>query len=248
MLAWNQCCGSASASFWCRSGSESDFPFWCRSRSGSRSRSDPTPCFTHVRKSENLFCLFFVYNNASLHCFTFLFSVTDFKIFNILDSILKGFLDKKVRYPILYLNIWLKQIRIRIVRPWMLIRVWIRAEMMPIRQDPDPKHWLKYRIISLFCKMGTVPPLYRYFWQYGASLRKSATQFSDVTRRCWSMLSGHSYYSTPVTFAVRYRTLYSLSHPVYRISHLVPSTRYLVSFCTTWHLSFYLFSHYTSTE
>jgi hypothetical protein len=93
---------------------------------------------------------YFAYIKASLHCFIFLFSVTGFKTFNILDSILKGFL----------LNIWLKQIRIRIGRPWMAIRVG-SSEMMPIRPYPDPKHWLKYCTISLFdktlrCRLWTV--------------------------------------------------------------------------------------------
>jgi hypothetical protein len=54
---------------------------------------DPNPSYT-ISKSEIYFPSF-AYIKASLNCFIFLFSVTGFKTFNILDSILKAFWKKR---------------------------------------------------------------------------------------------------------------------------------------------------------
>ncbi len=59
----NQCCGSAS--FWCRSGSGSDFPFWCPSRSGSGS-SYPK-LFSCWKICSSLHCLIFLVSVNILH-------------------------------------------------------------------------------------------------------------------------------------------------------------------------------------
>jgi hypothetical protein len=46
---------------------------------------DPSPCFTHIEKSETF--LTSIHISASLHCFIFLASIIGVTIFNILDSI-----------------------------------------------------------------------------------------------------------------------------------------------------------------
>jgi hypothetical protein len=195
----------------------------------------PTLRFTHVGKSENLFCLF-MFPSEPVYIVLPFFSASQVSKLSIFRTVYwKAFWKKSI----LQLNFFgLNRYGSGSAGPWMPIRVRILRN----DADPDTKHCLKCRTISLSdktvqCRLWTV--LYLF-------LRKSASQFSDVTRRCWSMLSGHWYYA--IKFTVPQRVHFAVSLPVYRISHLVPSTRYLVTFCTKWHLSFHLFSHFTSTE
>ncbi len=121
-LVLTQCCGSAS--FWCRSGS--DFPFWCQSRYGSYTK------FYTCWKISNFSWL---HSSASFHCFIFLLSVSGAIILNHLDNISK-FSGKKKGLALNLVETDMNpfQLRIRICRPWMPVRIW-----MWIRQNnADP--------------------------------------------------------------------------------------------------------------
>ncbi len=74
---FNQCCESAS--FWCRSGSWSDFPSTILMPIQIRIRI--LPWVLHMLENHK-FLLIFIHSNASLHCFIFLANVTDIIIFN----------------------------------------------------------------------------------------------------------------------------------------------------------------------
>ncbi len=217
-----------------------------------RIRNRSYPKFYTCWKIRKFILPFYVSISASFHCFTFLFSITDFKIFNILDSILKGFLDKKIFFSLTFFGC--NRYGSGLAGPWMPIRVWIRRN--DADPGPDPPKWcrsdririqnpawniVQFRCLTRWvrCRLWTVSVV----WQYGASLRKSARQFSDVTRRCLSMLSGHLILRYKVHYLYTEYTLQSLSPHPYILSHTsypAPGTSFLFAPSDTYLFIFFL--------
>ncbi len=106
------------------------------------------------------------------------------------------------------------------------------AKMMLIR--PDPEYCLNFVV----GQDGTVLPLEStVLSQFCASFLKICQSIHCLSKDLVDAVYSHTTYD--IMFAV-HCTLYSFSHPVFRISNLVS--------CITYLRSLYLFSHFISTE